>query len=105
MSRLYRQWIIGLSARYAGQTRIHGTAAGLNQYLWVMVYLDGLVRLTAQIVAKRLIYQNLMKEQNYELRFNGIYQHGAGRNSYILLCAQGNQSGGEESARGVYGRL
>ena len=66
MSRLYRQWIIGLSARYVGQTRIHGTAAGLNQYLWAMVYLDGLVHLSVQIVAKRLIYQNLMKEQNHE---------------------------------------
>jgi hypothetical protein len=66
-----------------------------------MVYLDGLARLTARIVVKRLIYQNLMKEQNHELRHHGNRQHGAGRNRYILLCAQGNQGGGEESARGV----
>ena len=56
MSRLNRQWTIGLFAQYAGRTRIPGTAVGLNQYLWAMVYLDGLVHLSAQIVAKRLIY-------------------------------------------------
>ena len=56
-----------------GADRIHGTAAGLNQYLWVMVCLDGLVHLSAQIVAKRLIYQNLMKERKNETNH---YEHG-----------------------------
>ena len=102
MSRLNRQWTIGLSARYAGRTRIPGTAVGLNQYLWVMVYLDGLVRLTAQIVAKRLIYlismiSTISKERNHELRFNGNHQHDIRRGHHGPLQ-------GERWARTASGR-